>query len=667
MKNPHHRFLLPISGFAVAALLSVVAGAKAQVAPGGSQADLLGFAREAGPLIEAHCIRCHGPKKQKMGIDFSRMTDLPSILGHRDLWRKAREALEIEDMPKDPEETGFTPADRKRLIAWIKDRVETIDRNSPIYRDPGPPVVRQLTAAEYTNTIHDLLGFSNANFNAARAGGIPDESEFITERFTNLAAAQTLDETLLEKYMAAADASLAILFEDAGARDQKLKAARAALFFTVPGKGISAHDAARAVLERFARRAFRGPVDPGVLDQLVAIVDQAMQAGDTFEAAVRKAMKPALAAPEFLYRIEKDAAPAGSNEAYPVSDDELAVRLSYFIWGTMPDEELFKLAEARQLSRPEVLGGQVKRMLADPKARALTDYFAVQWLQLSRLNRALPSQNIFPTFDKNLKGAMKEEAILFFDGIRTEDRSILDLLDADYTYLNEDLAKLYGIPNVTGKKMQRVMLRAQDHRGGLLGMGAILAMTSHSNRTKPTTRGKWILDVMLGAPPPPPPANVGNFVPQPRNAPPQTFREKLAQHATDSTCAACHKRIDPLGFALENYDPIGGWREQVDGAPVDNAGHLPGGKEFHGIDGLKQVLHDRQDQFVQNVIRQMMTYALGRQLQYQDDLTIADIDDSLKRDGFKFSTLIRGVATSRQFLYRRSASDPEHNKNAAAR
>jgi hypothetical protein len=633
--------------------LITLAGLPIASAAGAADADPLGFRREAWPLIEKHCISCHGPKKQKMGVDFSKMTDLASIFGHRDIWRKAREALDAEDMPQDPEETGFTAAQRKRLSAWIKARVETIDRNDPIYRDPGPPVLRQLTAVEYNNTMRDLLQI--ANFNAARAGGIPDDSEFVLERFANLAAAQSLDETLLEKYLTAADAALAVLFDDSRTGNARYKTARAELLFTRPGKGISEEQAAREVLERFVHRADRGPVDSAELDKLVAIVNGAMKAGDNFEQAVRKAMKPVLASPQFIYRLEDNRTATGAVDGWPVSDDELAVRLSYFIWSSMPDDELFKLADAGHLSRPENLEAQVKRMLADPKARALTDNFAVQWLQLNRLNRALPSQNFFPAYTRTLKDTMRLEPAMFFDAIRTEDRSILDLLDADYTYVNEELAKFYGIPDVTGPKMRRVSLRPENHRGGLLGMSAILAMTSHSNRTKPTTRGKWILDVMLGTPPPPPPANVSNFAPPDKKAPPpKNFREKLAQHATDSTCAACHKRIDPLGFALENYDGVGAWRELDAGNPVDNAGRLPGGKEFHGVEGLKQVLHERQDLFVRNIAAQTMTYALGRQLQYQDDLALADICDALKRDGYKFSTLVRGVVMSRQFMNRRN-------------
>jgi len=631
-----------IAAFCAIILMAAACSAAAEKA---AQDDPLLFKQDAWPLLQVHCVRCHGAKKQKMGVDFSTMTGLLSILGHRDVWRRAREALESGDMPPDPEETSFTDADRKRLMDWVRDRVETIDRRSPIYLDPGPPVLRQLTRVEYNNTIVDLLRLDR--FDAASAGGIVDPSNFVSEHFANLAAAQSLDQTLVEKYLAAGDAALDVLFN----RNAK---ARSALLSAHPDNQTSPHDAARVVLTRFLRRAHRQQVDGDELDELLGIFDDATRAGDGFEPAIRKAMRPVLVSAAFLYRIEEDRPDAGS-DAYKVNDDELAVRLSYFLWSSMPDDELFALADAGRLSQPDVLDAQIKRILADPRARALTDNFAASWLRLAMMNRALPSQDVFPALTRSLKDAMRQEPALFFDNLRAEDRSILDLLDADYTFANEELARFYGIPGVSGPKMQKVALSPQFHRGGLLGMGCILAMTSHTDRTKPTARGKWILDVLLGTPPPPPPANAGNFAaPNNHAAPPKNFREKLALHASDASCAACHKRIDPLGFALENYDGAGAWRDSDAGKPVDNVGRLPRGKEFQGVEGLKQVLHERQEQFIRNVVTQMMTYALGRQLQYTDDLAVADIVDALKRDDYRFSTLIRGVVMSRPFLYRRN-------------
>jgi hypothetical protein len=342
------------------------------------------------------------------------------------------------------------------------------------------------------------------------------------------------------------------------------------------------------------------------------------------------------------------------SRATMISDHALAVRLSYFLWSTMPDDELFALADAGKLSAPATLDAQIKRMLADPRAHALTDQFAVQWLMLWRLRSALPSRDNFPALTNSLKDAMQKETTLFFDNLRTEDRSVLDLIDSNYTFVNEELAKNYGIAGVSGKEMRRVSLKPENHRGGLLGMSSILTLTSHTDRTKPTARGKWILSVMLGTPPNPPPPDAGSFKDTKQQHTPRNFREKLAQHASNPSCAACHKRIDPLGFALENYDAIGTWREQVGGQPVDNSGKLPGTAAFVGVDGLKQVLHAKQDQVVRNMVVQMMTYALGRQMEYEDELAIMDIADAMKHDDYKFSSLIRGVVMSRPFQFRRA-------------
>ncbi|MCE9603714.1 MAG: DUF1592 domain-containing protein [Planctomycetia bacterium] len=608
--------------------------------------DPLAYRSTALGLLQKHCFACHGPDVQEMGLNFAKFGDVASILNARETWRKVREALEAGDMPPQPKDSGFTADERKQLLAWIHDRVETIDRRSPIYQDPGPPLVRQLTRAEYNNTLRDLLGFQ---FDAAGAAGI--RSEEIAEGYANLAGAQVIDEVLLDKYFKGAEEVLKALFEEANRRVDRQK-----IVFARPAEGVTAVDAARKVLERFVRRAYRRPVAAGEIERLLSIVDRALIAGDEYDAAIRKALKPVLVSPHFLFRLERDQGAAGSHEAYPVTDHELAVRLSYFLWASMPDEALSALADAGTLNKPEVLDAEVKRMLADPKAVALTEHFGMQWLHINDLRRALPSRNSFPAFTQTLKQAMEQEMRVFFDTLRSEDRSILDLLDSDYTYVNEELAKHYVLAGVTGPKMQLVKLRPSDHRGGLLGMGGVLAMTSHTDRTKPTARGKWVLEVVLGTPPSPPPANVSNFKPAVKGKPePKNFRDKLAAHAADATCAACHKKIDPLGFALENYDAIGMWRDQVGGAPVDNAGQLTGGAEFRGVDGLKKILRTRQSQFVRNFVVQLMVYALGRNSEYHDELAIAELSETLEREKYRFSALVRGIVGSRQFQYRQNS------------
>ena len=579
-------------------------------------------------------------------MNFSEMTDLPSILSRRDTWRKAREALAAKDMPPDADDGEFPPADRARLLAWIDQRALTIDRQSDIYRDPGPSVVRQLTRVEYRNTMRDLL---RIDFDAAQAAGIAPEDA--VDRFANQAGGMVIDQTLLEKYFAGADAALDDLF-DSGKNDGKHKEARAALL--APAAKHDDREGARRILQAFSHRAFRRPVDATEIDRLLPLFDQSLATGGKFADALRAAMKPILVSPHFLYRLEADRSSATPGDVgAKILDHELAVRLSYFLWSTMPDDALAELADAGKLSDPAVLDQQITRMLADPRSAALTDQFAAQWLTLGRLRNALPSREVFPALTNSLKDAMDDETRGFFNNLRTNDASILDLIDCDYAFVNEELARHYGIDGVSGKELRRVALRPELHRGGLLGMSSILTLTSHTDRTKPTARGKWILQVILGTPPSPPPADVGNLKEDRADHAPQTIREKLAQHASNPTCAACHRKIDPLGFALENYDAIGTWREHVGDAPVDNVGQLPGGDKFVGVDGLKKVLRQKQDLFIRNLTVQMMTYALGRQTQYQDELAVADIADRLRAEDHRFSALIRGVVTSRPFQYRR--------------
>jgi hypothetical protein len=301
-----------------------------------------------------------------------------------------------------------------------------------------------------------------------------------------------------------------------------------------------------------------------------------------------------------------------------------------------------------------VLEQQVRRMLADPRARALTDHFAAEWIGLPRLLNARPSNEFFPTFTPKLRQAMQDEVTLFFDQLRKEDRSLLELLDADYTYLNAELAKHYGIPGIEGEVMRRVPLKPEYHRGGLLGMGGILAMTSHTHRTSPTLRGKWVLDVIFGLPPPPPPPEAGSLKEEANKSKIKNFRELLAQHAGQASCAACHRKMDPLGFALDNYDAIGTWRDNLGGQPLDTSGELPSGQKFQGANELKRMILERQDEFLRNLSEQLTIYALCRELDFYDDCTIERIQQDLKANGFRFSRLVNGIVQSYAFQHRRS-------------
>lgn len=593
------------------------------------------FSSAVRPILQKHCSHCHNANEQNGSVDFSALKDHASATTQYPLWRKVIEQVRMGSMPPEGE-TPLTDADKQRLLGWIEAAFDTSKQP-----DPGPPLTRQFTRDEYSQTIRDLL---HVNLDAAQEAGIPSEN--VVDGFASRAGGLVMEPSLMEKYFTAADLALEKVFTDAAAAG-----ARKALLVAAPSESVAPANAVRQVLQPFLRRAFRRPVSDQEVERYAMLADAAMVNGESFEQSIRQSLKPVLVSPNFLLRIE-------ATPEQPISrigDHELAVRMSYFLWGTMPDDVLLELADRGELSRPEELEKQVRRMLSHPKANSLTRHFLTSWLQLPHLKKALPGQNQFPAFTRSLRDAMERETQLFCDHLRTEDRSVLELLDADYTFANAELAKHYKVSEVPAKDFVKVALRPEDHRGGVLGMGSFLTMTSHKDRTKPTARGKWILEVLLGSPPPPPPANAGSFAPLAKDRPePKSFREKLAQHAADANCVGCHRRVDPLGFSLENYDAIGAWRDAVGDVPVDNTGTLPGVGEFQGVAGLRQVLKARQPQFIMNLSSQTLSYALGREVSYYDGPSLRNIVATLEHDEYRFSTLILEVVKSYPFQYRKA-------------
>lgn len=600
-------------------------------------AELPDFAKELRPQLEAKCFSCHGEKKQKGNVDFSGFSDTRSALKKFKLFRHALEQVESKQMPPE-EEAPLAEPERAQLAAALKRLLAGLE--SEELRDPGPPLLRRLTRTEYTLTLRELTGL---DFDAAQECAIPDDTPLTG--FTTFAAAQNLTPALTEKYFSAADKIIERFKLAANDKDRR---ALNALFEELPGK-LDERDAAKKFIAQFARRAFRRPATSAEIDALLPLYDAAVSKKEPFQKAALTMLKPVLVAPEFLFRLEKDGA---AKAAHRISDVEFATRLSYFLWSSMPDETLLSLAEQNKLSDEKTLAEQLKRMLASPKARALTENFAAHWLQFRRVREARPNTEAFPAFNGRMREAMFSECATFFDRLREEDRSVLELLDADYTYVNEPLAKLYGVSGVSGEKFVRASLTPEQHRGGLLGMGAVLALTSHTDRTSPTQRGKWVLEVLLNDPPAPPPANAGQFKEDRKKKEPKNFREKLAQHANDATCAACHKKIDPLGFGLENFDAIGAWRPSGNG--IEATGQLPGGEKFDGVAELKKIVVKRSGDFERGMIGQMLSYALGRELEYFDEREITKIQRALAANGHKFSTLVLGVATSYPFQNRRA-------------
>ena len=443
-------------------------------------------------------------------------------------------------------------------------------------------------------------------------------------------------------------------FDAAGPGDTP---ARQRLFVCRPADADEEAACADTILATLARRAWRRPVDDADLGILRIAYAAGREAGG-FEAGIERALQQLLVSPEFLFRVEADPAdaPAAAGRNYRVADLELASRLSFFLWSSVPDDELLDAAAGGTLSDPAELGRQVRRMLADDRARALTDNFVGQWLQLRNLEAARPSQVLFADFDEGLRQAFRRETELFFESIVREDRSVLDLLDADYTFVNDRLARHYGIPHVQGSHFRRVPV--SGHRGGLLGQGSILTITSHPVRTSPVFRGRWILTNILGTPPPDPPPNVPALPDRAGAYADRTpsMRERMAAHRDNPACASCHAMIDPLGFGLERFDPVGRLRDvDEQHQPIDASGVLPDGTAFDDVPGLRAALLARPDRFVGTLTEKLLTYALGRGLEPYDMPAVRAIVRRAADEDYRLSAVVLGIVESLPFRERRTA------------
>jgi hypothetical protein len=443
--------------------------------------------------------------------------------------------------------------------------------------------------------------------------------------------------------------SIAGPFDAAGSADTP---SRRRLFVCRPSSAAAEDACARTIVSTLARHAYRRPVTASDLEAPLEFYRAARSEGG-FDAGIEMAVRAILASTEFLFRIERDPRPSAPNTAYRVSDVELASRLSFFLWSSIPDEELLGLAVGGTLHEPAVLEQQVKRMLADRRSEALATNFAGQWLYLRNLAAASPDARMFPDFDDNLRQAFRRETELFFGSIMSEDHSVLDLLRANYTFVNERLARHYGIPHVYGSRFRRVTLGEDSVRGGLLGQGSILTVTSYANRTSPVLRGKWILENILGSPPPPPPLNVPPLADTSGSGKALSMRERMAQHRVNAACSGCHQLMDPAGLSMEHFDAIGRWRTHTEaGTAVDASGSLPDGSAFDGAAGLRRALLKRPELFVSTVTERLLTYALGRGVDYYDAPAVRAITQDARANDYRFSSLVLGVVSSRPFRMR---------------
>ena len=590
------------------------------------------FLNDIVPFLKANCFECHGNKKRKAGVDFSRMINRPEGADYRRVWQLALASVRDHEMPPREADKQPTEAERQRFADWIG----TIKFLSP--QDPGAFVIRRLTKAEYGNTLRDLLGVDPAVVaelpeDVAGAGYMNTLSPLQTEQFLGVAQA-ALDQAL-------------------GPVGKPTKLAKS-LLGESPSPRSDAREAARKVARSFAHSAFRRPPSEDEVEVLVKVFDLGRESQLAYPAALRLMLKAVLVSPQFLFITPAQAAEPGQ-AVVPLDDYQIASRLSYFLWATMPDAELMSLADKGKLHEPAVLRAQVKRLLADKRSRALFDGFGAQWLGVGGLKEKTFDTAKFPQMTPALRAAMYDEARLFFESIVRENRSVVNFVNGDYTFLNDTLAPLYGLEkNVKGSEMRRVQL-ADANRGGILGMPGVLAVTSMPERTSAVKRGVWVLEQVLGQHVPPAPANVPTLEKQDRQKVANlTLRQRTELHRTNPACANCHKLLDPIGFGLENFDAIGRWRDRDDsGGAIDAAGELPGGKRFATPKELKAIIAGRKDELARNLTEKLLAYALCRQLEGYDHLVADQLAETLARDGYRMQTLITEIVTSYPFLNRR--------------
>lgn len=619
-----------------------------------ARADLAqDYLKEIRPLMERKCYDCHDADSLKGDLNLDRFKSLDDIKAEPELWQTVLQRVQAYEMP--PKKAGeLNYGQFEKMTGFLRKlpKVEqpdcnqiASDRTTSYYR--GHVMSRRLNRAEYIKTIRDLFGvthdFRLESLLPADGGG--------GEGFDTTGDTLFTSSIHIEKYLAAAEQIASVVLPDRPQeKSSPLRAARERILFRRPGWFGKAEPAAREVISTFTRRAWRRPVTNEEVDELMKLFARGYERGDSFAASVRLAIQGALISPHFLFLAEPEPATQGIQ---PLAKVPLASKLSYFLWSSMPDEELLALAEQGRLSDTNLYRAQIRRMLKDPKAAALGERFALQWLNLDQLGGEVkPDPTRFPEFDTALSRAMKGEVAAFFNHLVREDRSLLELIDSKYTFANARLAELYELPGVKGDELQYVQL-ADSRRGGLIGMAGVHALTSYPVRTSPVLRGRWLLESLLGdkIPPPPPdvPALDEKAAEQPGGL---SLRKQLELHRVKAECAACHDKMDPLGFGLENFDSLGRWREELHGEPVEAKGTLPSGEVYEGPDGLKQVLMARKEKIMRHLTRKMTGFAFGRELNKFDNCVIDEAMTALANNEWRATVLIETIAMSYPFRHR---------------
>ncbi len=620
--------------------------------PGRDKEDL-SWDRNIGGLFQRLCYECHGKDDPSGNVNLAQDENPSLILDHRPTWSKVLEVLNSAQMPPQDERQPDR-GERQLMIDFLNETFESVDCDQ--LRDPGKPTLRRLNRTEYDNSVFDLIGLD-----LRLAQNFPPDP--IGYGFDNIGDALSLTPTQTEMFHDAAKKIVASLLDTKENRYEvyqsifDLPAEVIAQVGEQPGAPPNLTSAqqtdrrrAEAVLNHFAERAFRGPVEQYYIQRLLRVYDQAIEQGESRDPAIGHCLTAILISPRLLYRIEQDQ----PTELHPylVNNYELASRLSFFLWSRPPDQELLAQARAGRLHDPQELHRQTLRMLADRRSRALVDNFFAQWLDLRRLDSHQPDPDVFPEFDTGLRRAMRDEANLILLEIIAEDLPLTRLIDSDHTYANARLAAHYDLPPVIGDDPVRVDL-PDRRRGGLLSSAAILMLQSDPGRSNIPRRGNFIAGQLLGDPPPPPPPGIPPLK-ESNDGKRRSLRETFELHRRSPDCKACHAKIDPLGFSLENFDAIGRWRNTDAGLPIDASAELSGGERFVGVVGLKDHLLSRQSTIVRELSNRLLIYALGRGLEASDQCVVDLMVTAAEKNDYRFSAVVLELVTSLPFTHRRN-------------
>ncbi|GIW98181.1 MAG: hypothetical protein KatS3mg111_1514 [Pirellulaceae bacterium] len=591
------------------------------------------FRKQVAPFIKSYCLECHQNRRPtEAGVNFSPALKDPGHAAFTELWKKAVARVAAHDMPPEDMEQ---PSEEQRdaFRQWL----EHVKYLSP--PDPGPFIIRRLTKREYGNTLRDLFGVP-----VAIAEDLPDEVS--GEGYLN-----SVSPMQMEQFLEIANRVLDLVWPEQGAPPSEVQRR---WLGDQPIAAIDSPEEVRAFAARAARQIYRRPASDDEIDVLMEVFALGKQNGLEDIAACRLMVKAMLVSPQFLF-ITPASVVASEQSVVPLDDYQLASRLSYFLWGTMPDDALMALADQGRLHEPATLAAQVTRMLQDPRRRAIFDGFGAQWLGVTDLPQRTFDAEQFPQMTAELRQSMYDEIRLVFDTVVGENRSLVELIDGDFTFLNADLAGIYGWEELAaGAQWQRVRV-PDPNRGGVLGMPGVLAATSFPTRTSPVKRGVWVLERLLGEVVPSPPPDVPALENQDAQAVAHlTLRERTELHRTNPVCANCHRMLDPIGFGLENFDAIGRWRDaDANGQPIDAAGELPDGTRFSGPRELKAAIASRREAFVRNFVRRLLAYALCRRLEGYDEVVVDDMMQEIAEDDYRMQTVIRAVVTSYPFTHRR--------------